>query len=163
RQGNVTSFTNATGATWRYAYDPFGIPVEIVAPSGLATTLFYDDGHNLVGLERSDGKKTAYELDAMKRIVVTRHPAGGEARYRYVADALVEVVHPDGTRWRMAYDPLLRLRAVTNAAGETATREYDGKGNLRTETTFSGIKRTYEHDACDRVRRVTRGDGTTTT
>jgi RHS repeat-associated protein len=61
----------------------------------------------------------------------------------------------------MTYDAALRLRSIVNPAGEKHTREYDAKGNLVRETTFAGLTREYEHDACDRVVKVKARDGST--
>lgn len=148
--GNLIRYESG-GAAWTYEYDLLGQPVRVTTPEGGTTRFEYDSRGCLVRATDPLGRREEHAVDAMGRIVVTSFPGSGMARFRFVADALVEQVHPDGTTYRMGYDALLRLRWIENPAGERYTMEYDAAGNKVRERTFSGLTYGYERDGGGRV------------
>ncbi|WP_437878907.1 PAAR-like domain-containing protein [Sorangium sp. So ce513] len=155
--GNLVRYAQGE-RVWTYVYDLLGMPVRIESPGGAATTLEYDSAGNVVGVVGPNGQRTEHAFDGLRLCTATSYPGGGRARYRYVASALVEQVLPDGSRWLMGYDALLRLRWIQNAAGERRSFDYDAAGNLVRETTFTGLQYRYEYDGADRLVSVLRPD-----
>ncbi|HHH30209.1 MAG TPA: DUF4150 domain-containing protein, partial [Polyangiaceae bacterium] len=160
--GNLTRYHSGKHTT-RYVYDLFGMPVEIESPSGATTRFRYDSYGYPVHIEGPRGTKLEHACDWQGRILATQYPGGGEAHFRYVAGALVEQKHPDGSVWRMGYDALKRLRWIENPAGERHSMRYDAAGNPLSETTFAGLTYQFEYDAVGRLAKLTRPDGSTIT
>lgn len=158
--GNLVELATARGAVWRYGWDLFGLPVSIVTPTGAEYRLRCDARGDIVAVDGPHGQSMRLEPDAMRRPLTTVHPSGAATTFRYVADALVEKTYPDGSRFRMRFDALLRCRAIENAAGEVRTLEYDLSGNLVREVGFDGRVFEYKHDANGRCIAVKRPDGT---
>ncbi|WP_327324070.1 polymorphic toxin type 17 domain-containing protein [Streptomyces sp. NBC_01210] len=107
RVGRVTG-VQAHGWTETYAYDTAGNLTHATAPAHESSGDRAFDGT----LIRRAGR-TLYEHDAQGRLVrKTRKLLNGQQRtwtYAWNAeDRLVEVVTPDGERWRYMYDPLGR-------------------------------------------------------
>jgi len=156
--GNPSRVEAPTGDVFEYVFDLFGCPVEVRTPKGGTYRFEYDSRDALVRLEEPNGSVLELEIDASRR-VVKRADASGVTTYRYVAGVLVEVVRPDGRRFRLGYDPVLRLRWIENAAGERYERVLDGSGNVVRETSFGGVTTECEHDGSNQLVRATYGDG----
>jgi YD repeat-containing protein len=126
--GYVTEIRELTAGTRRFDLDGMG-RVRGVRAHGWGETYAYDPAGNLVhatypdheasGERRFDGTlvrsagRTSYEHDAEGRLVRrTRKLLNGQTRvwsYAWNAeDRLTDVVAPDGSHWRYAYDPLGR-------------------------------------------------------
>jgi YD repeat-containing protein len=88
--GNRIRHARAGLGTWHYDYDALGDLLALTDPRGAKTTFTYDGLGNHVATTRGH-LRTEYELDALKRRVVTRFAGGARSRRRYVADALVEL------------------------------------------------------------------------
>ncbi|WP_437624563.1 PAAR-like domain-containing protein [Sorangium sp. So ce1151] len=157
--GNPLRVETPAGDAYEYVFDLFGCPVEARTPKGGVYRFAYDSRFALVRLEEPNGNVLEMEIDASRR-VIARSDASGITTYRYVAGALVEVARPDGRRFRLGYDALLRPRWIENAAGERHAREYDGSGNLSRETSFGGSTTSYEYDGSNHLVRTTHADGT---
>jgi RHS repeat-associated protein len=147
--GNVQSYKGQDGALFQYTFDAFGRPTRMELPSGGAYLLEYDSRGDVVAVTGPDGR-IEHEIDAVRRIVATRHANGGVSAYRYVGDALVERTYPDGSVFRMGYDPLGRLLYVENPAGERYQLWYDASGNRVAQRTFGGQVLRHAFDGSDR-------------
>ena len=88
--GNRTHHTRAGLGTWTYEYDRAGTLQTFTDASGEKTSFVYDEHGNVVATHRPGNARTEYQLDALKRRVVTRYASGTKERRRYVADAVVE-------------------------------------------------------------------------
>jgi RHS repeat-associated protein len=155
--GNLVKYTSGK-SVWTYEYDLLGQPVRVTTPEGGTTRLEYDSRGVLVTVIDPLGRRLEHAADVLGRRVITSYPGSGTARYRFVADALVEQILPDGTVYRMGYDALLRLRWVENPAGERHVMEYDAAGNKVREQTFAGLVYAYEPDGGGRVASLLRPD-----
>jgi RHS repeat-associated protein len=157
--GNLRSIETPTGLRTEYTFDLFGCPTKIKATSGVTYQLDYDSRFDLVRITEPGGKVTDFGIDASRRMTA-RRDAGGTTSYRLVAGVPVEKIGPDGRRWRLGYDALLRLRWIENPAGERYERDYDGAGRVSRELSFGGVLTVYERDGSGHVVAVNRGDGT---
>jgi RHS repeat-associated protein len=157
--GNIRRIEDSTGAVWEYAFDLFGRPVQIKTPAGAEYHLAYDSRGDLSVVTGPDGYRAEYDNDAMRRMAAIGHPGGETTACRYVGDALVERIYPDGSTWRMGYDALLRLRWIENPAGERHFARYDGAGHLTEYTTFSGLHFENEFDGAGKRIAIVRPDG----
>ena len=54
---------------------------------------------------------------------------------------LTSVTDPAGNRTAYEYDDLGRLVKTVNAAGQEKRNAYNSRGNLESETDFSGVRR----------------------
>ncbi|MEP7119456.1 MAG: PAAR-like domain-containing protein [Byssovorax sp.] len=157
---NLARYTSAGGAIWSYRFDLLGRPVHVETPRGGTHELAYDSGGYLVSIQGPDGRVTEHVSDGMRSITAIRHGGGGTSRFRYVAGCCVETERPDGSRWKLGYDALLRLSWIENAAGERARWEYDGCGRVTRTTSFAGLVQGYKYDDGGCVVGVLRPDET---
>lgn len=158
--GNVTRYEAAGGQTYAYRFDLFGLPVAMTTPTGASYELEYDSRGDITTIVGPGHHRASFQVDAMRRVEVRRHAGGGETVNRWVSDALVEQIAPDGGTWRMGYDALLRLRWIENPAGERFSVSYDGAGNPVQQTTFAGQRYGFRYDGDNRLIGVLRPDET---
>ncbi|HHH30787.1 MAG TPA: hypothetical protein ENK57_20925, partial [Polyangiaceae bacterium] len=125
---------------------------------GIEYAMEYDSRLDLVRLVEAGERVTQWEISAARK-PVARQDAQGLTTFRYIGDALVEQVDPDGGHWRFGYDALCRLRWLVNPAGERYERAYDGAGYLARETSFAGLTTEYERDGSGFVVATRRSDG----
>jgi len=157
---NLIRYAKGSGAVYEYTYDLLGRPTSMKTPLGAIYRLDYDSRGDLVALHGPEGQKTAYAIDALRRVELARHAGGGETASRFVADALVEQVQADGSRFRLGYDALLRVCWVENPAGERFTVAYDAAGNPIRQKSFSGLSAGFEYDGAGRLAVALRPDET---
>ncbi|MEU2718317.1 RHS repeat-associated core domain-containing protein [Streptomyces sp. NPDC007205] len=120
--GRVTG-VRAHGWSESYAYDPAGNLVHAMSPDHEAGGERRFDGT----LVRSAGR-TSYEYDAEGRLVRrSRKLLNGQTRvwsYAWNAeDRLTDVVAPDGSHWRYAYDPLGRRLSKHRVADDDSAAD----------------------------------------
>ena len=156
--GNVRRVVQPDGSAFEYTYDLFGCPVNVKTPQGVEYTLKYDSRHDLVAVDESTGRHTDIGMSPARRVVARSEPAG-TTTFRYVGPAMVETVKPDGRRYRVGYDALLRQRWIENPAAERHERHYDGSGNVAREVAFGGQQTSFEHDGSGHLVRTERSDG----
>ncbi|MFE7614752.1 putative T7SS-secreted protein [Streptomyces sp. NPDC057496] len=157
--GRVTA-VHATGWTEQYAYDEAGNQTDAAWPAS-------HPGQEATGPRTYTGTtiiragNVRYEHDALGRITLrqkTRLSRKPDTwRYEWDAeDRLTEVITPDGTCWRYAYDPLgrriskQRMGADKQSVVEQTTFVWDG-ATLCEQTTHSPqipnpITLTWDHD-----------------
>ncbi|WP_437613102.1 PAAR-like domain-containing protein [Sorangium sp. So ce834] len=158
--GNIREVSAGGGAArFRYEFDLLGRPVRAETPKGVALELDYDSRDYVIAIREPGGKVTYFDYGPTGHLVAERAPNGHEIRYRMVGDVTVESVHSDGRRYRAGYDALLRLSWIENPAGERHVFEYDPSGNVRAETSFSGVRTEYEHSGVAEIVSVMKADG----
>ncbi len=107
------------GEDERFEYDPAGNVTSIESSRSGVTRLDYGAGNRL--LSRGD---TRYEYDHRGRLITkVEHAGSGQERvWRYSWDAndqLREVIRPDGSIWKYAYDPFGRRISKSGPDGTT--------------------------------------------
>lgn len=151
------------GESWRYdAADIEGIG-ELVSHTdrqGNTTRLTYgsadENAHQFVSLASvtdQAGQTVAVENDAAGRITAFTHPDGRKWRLAYNdAGDLVSITGPDGGVRAFTYDREHRMITATDALGVTYLKnEYDSAGRVTKQWDADGNLRTFKY-----------GDGTTT-
>lgn len=138
RAGRVTAVTG-TGWTERYAYDAAGNLAHASWPTPDAEEI--GDREYSGTLIRRAGN-VRYEHDAQGRVVLRQRKrlSRKPETWRYFWDSedrLVEVLTPDGTRWRYRYDPLGRRvakqRLTPDGSGVAEQIEFTWDGTVLAE------------------------------
>ncbi|MET9533068.1 DUF6531 domain-containing protein [Streptomyces sp. NPDC006649] len=143
-----------------YAYDTAGNQTEASWPAHHA-------GHEAVGARAYSGSRITragrvrYEHDAAGRVVLRQKTrlSRGPATWRYTWDSenrVTQVITPDGTTWRYAYDPLgrriakRRLAADGSAVAEEVLFTWDGTAlceqTTRAEDSQALVTLTWDHE-----------------
>ena len=192
--GALTAVTDALKHTTQItSHSGGGLPMTIVDPNGVTTTLIYDgrqrlaskqisgstgkyttgwafdpDG-NLITATLPDGSFLKNEYDTAHRLTKTTDALG--SYITYTLDALgdrtqTNIYKNDGTlTWSRSviFDALGRELVNTTGAGQTTTKTYDANGN--TLSVEDGLNHTTStvYDALDRASKVTDANGGTTT
>lgn len=162
--GLVVSATDALGAHSAYTRDAFGRITELTDPLGAVTRVGWTVEGRLSWRELPGGTTERWTYDAEGNPLEFRSSTGRHSTYQNTHFDLVSMrSDEDGTVERYEYDTELRLRSVTNAAGQRWSYAYDPVGRLTSETDFNGRTLTYCYDPVGRVVSRTNGAGQTTT
>lgn len=195
--GNVVSTVDATGAMTRFSYSPTGKLVEVIDALGNRTSYDYDACDDLVRVEQFPGETelrdaqslnrqgegvrwTAYERDALGRLVGMNRSAGNGETYSYTplgqlaskidGDGLLteysytkgglleQVSYADGTSVALGYDTLRRLSLVRDQLGEMHFA-HDQLGNVTEVTDELGNTVNYERGLLGECTSISYPDG----
>ncbi|MBR4428407.1 MAG: RHS repeat protein, partial [Clostridia bacterium] len=109
------------------------------------------------------GNTTAYQYDAMDRLLSVRQPNGATASFAYDAVGnLVSATDALGAKQTYGYDALGRLLTVTDALGQETNYGYDALDNLTLVRDANGNETRYKYDSLSRLRSETDALGNTT-
>ncbi len=175
----LASSTDAMGNTAGAAYDSMGNIETLTNPNGGVTSYRYDLNNNLtdeiIGEDyhvrytynakdlaasktNSRNQKTAYEYDALGRLIKQSDEAG-VIEYAYDAnDNVLTVTETAGdtvSRITRTYDRLNRITLYEDAAGNQIGYTYDRLGNLVKLTYPDGKAVTYTYDKNGSIKTVT--------
>lgn len=142
--GNAVSATDADGATSSWVYRPDGLLASSSDAEGNSREYHYDNRGNMVAMINEVGETTSLRVGKRGEMLRVDQPNGGQSR--------------------VFYDHLMRPRAVTDAAGNTRTMQYDIEGRLLWVTDALGhqTRFDYRRDAINpkgAVREVLLADG----
>lgn len=141
--GRVSSRTEASDATWTYAYDGKGNLVTVTNPLGGRFQQEWNGNGTLRRQRDGDTDWSTYTYDG-----------GGR---------LVRVDRPDGTFSQVSYDEVDRILTSRDDRGSITEYVYDSNGNVRQWKLPGGAVVSWTYDECDRPVSVsTSGEGVTT-
>jgi RHS repeat-associated protein len=172
--GNLTTETDALGATTEYRYEPNfnqlqatidplgnrsettfdgrGNPISHRDPLGNVTGFTYDSFGQLIETTNALGQKTNYEYDGFGNMVSVADPLGNKTRFRYDAlSRLVETIDPLGRRNQTIYDKLDRVTEQIDGRAVSTKYVFDANGNLLTLTDGRGKSTTFTYDSMNRT------------
>ena len=119
KRGNVATIADALGhLTSITSYNAHGMPLTIVDPNGLTTTLIYDPRQRLTSRNVS-GEVTSYTYDGVGQ--------------------LTQVTLPDGSFLSYSYDPAHRLTGISDNLGNRIAYTLDAMGNRTQEQVFDPV------------------------
>ncbi|MDE1565495.1 MAG: DUF6531 domain-containing protein [Actinotignum sanguinis] len=172
--GEVISFADALGNTYRMERDSAGRVVEMVTPLGFTTRLVYNADGTLARRIDPDGATTTVDYDVYGRPVVVTDPGGAKLTLVYSeVDGRVEkiidplghalsndvddlgnlrsITMPDGDEFTFVFDALSRLRQVADPVGHAWKFEYDAVGDLSTVIDPAGVTTRTVRDSQERT------------
>jgi RHS repeat-associated protein len=166
--GNVTSVTNAVGATTAFGYDADGNVTTMTDPRGHTATATYDSFDHVTSITDATGATSRATYDGAGHIVTLVDRNGDVTTYAYDGDGnLVSKDVPGLGVETYSYDPLGHVVSGANSVA-VVTRAYDVLGNVSKETTTgtpgSGLMSTtytYGYDAVGRRVSASGPGGTT--
>lgn len=158
--GKVTKSVDPVGRTMTYAYSPDGIDLlEIRQSTGTNNDLIgkfvYNAQHRPILVTDAAGQTTTNTYNARGQLLRTSNPLGQTRAFTYDPNGyLLAIDGPlpgTGDTTRFAYDPVGRIRTLTEVGGYTRSFVYDDLDRL-TRTTFpDGTSESYDYDKLDRV------------
>jgi RHS repeat-associated protein len=133
-------------------FDKLGRLIAEVDAAGEFCRNEYDALGRLLKSTYRNGHVVAYTYDKEGRITGITHPPDQKIFYRYRGlKAMVESEDTLGHKVRCEYTPDEYLERVTNANGQTLTREINALGDLSKQTWFDGRAESYQYDIAGRV------------
>ncbi|WP_419666495.1 RHS repeat-associated core domain-containing protein [Streptomyces sp. 2-1] len=161
--GLVVGMTDALGASSSFVRDAFGRINELTDPLGGVTRVGWTVEGQISWRELPNGTTERWSYDAEGNPLEYSSSTGRHTAYQNTHFDLCSVrENEDGTLERFEYDTELRLRSVTNGAGQVWSYEYDPVGRLTSETDFNGRRLTYRYDAVGRLVERVNGAGQVT-
>ncbi|HYG11873.1 MAG TPA: RHS repeat-associated core domain-containing protein, partial [Pyrinomonadaceae bacterium] len=154
-RGNVTSITDPSGKSTSITNNANGRPTSFTDARGNTSTIEYDASGNVIRKVDWVGTVSTYTYDANNNRLtesVTR-TTGGQSEtlittYKYDRmNRQIEVVNPNGTTVRTAYDSIGNPTSTTDELGLRTVNEYDDMGRLTRIVHPDGKTETVEHDA----------------
>ncbi|NIE75307.1 type IV secretion protein Rhs [Pantoea sp. Ap-967] len=182
-QYQVTEYTDAVGATWRFDWDDERQLLGAVDPLGGRWAYFYDASGNLTqaldplgrsestqwlehwALPRSTldpaGNRWRYHYDPRGNCIHESDPQGNVTRYRYDPHGQpVEIIDPMGHSRLLRWNDLGLLLQETDCSGNVTRYRYDRHGYLTSVTDAMGESTGFEYDHDGRLLAVVQPDGT---
>lgn len=157
-QGNLASQTQPGNRLHTYGNYKRGIAQSESQPEGITLTRVVDDAGNLTSETNGEGKTTRYTYDGLGR-VTSMTPPSGTAKATVYTPTTQTVTRGDLVETTQ-YDPFGRVASKT-VGGITTRFEYDAMGRRTFVSDPGAITGTrYQHDALNRVTRLTHADGT---
>ncbi|MET7696005.1 RHS repeat-associated core domain-containing protein, partial [Streptomyces sp. NPDC005485] len=161
--GLVVGTADALGAGTSFVRDAFGRITELTDPAGAVTRVGWTVEGQISWRELPNGTVERWSYDVEGNPLEYQSSTGRRTIYENTHFDLCSVrENEDGTLERFAYDTELRLRSVTNGAGQSWNYEYDPVGRLVSETDFNGRTLTYRYDAVGLLIERTNGAGQVT-
>jgi RHS repeat-associated protein len=161
--GLLVGTTDALGASSTFTRDAFGRITELTDTFGQTTRVGWTIEGQISWRHLPNGTTERWSYDAEGNPLEYRSSNGRRTTYENTHFDLCTLrEHGDGSSERFEYDTELRLRSVTNAAGQTWVYAYDGVGRLVSETDVNGRTLTYRYDAAGQLVERTNGAGETT-
>lgn len=177
--GNISSITDALGATTSFTYEPsFQKLASITNALGHTSTFSYDATGLLTSSTDARGKTTTYEHDGAGQLESITDPLGQTVTFTHdgfgnpiqitnavgqttswIFDAVSrpeEQIDPLSRRTLFSYDALNRISTITDAKGNDTSFTYDEVGNLLSVTDARGNTTSFTYDALNRT--LTRTD-----
>lgn len=163
--GNLVRYFDGNGGEVTRTYDELNHLTSRTDGEGNTTRVKYD-GEGLL-LEQTDPKgplyKTLYEYNALRSMTQVKDAKNGVWKFEYYPDqTLMSMTDALKRKVTYDYDPLRRLKIVTQEAADTqsqvTTYSYDANGNRELTIDPSGQQAKSTYDAMDR-RRVTEFTG----
>ncbi len=146
--GRPTSIVDPVGRTFSYVYDTNGIDLLEVrmtraGQNELLAAMTYNSQH--LPLTRADaaGQTTAYTYNARGQLLTATDPKNETTTYTY-----------DTNGYMVAVDGPLP------GTNDMVAGTYDSLGRVQTMTDLNGYAVTFDHDALDRLTKITHPDGT---
>ncbi|HEX3526937.1 MAG TPA: Ig-like domain-containing protein, partial [Thermoanaerobaculia bacterium] len=179
--GHLKSVTDPLNNTQLLTNNEFGQPVSATDQLGKIRTLKYDANQNLsnvsdelgtlmaltwnergnpLTLADANGKIAHFTYDAYGDILSKTDPLGHTTSYTYDAmGRILTMTDPRGVT-HFGYDALGRRLSVIDPLSNETRYEYDANGNRTAVIDAKGHTTGYEHDAANRVSKITYPDGT---
>ena len=147
--GNLITVLDASGALTEMAYDARNRLTRRTLPGGEIELTTYTPTGKRATVTDSRGV-TAFQYDALDRLLARVDPDGVTVSYGYDAHGNVVTVSAGQHSVGYAYDALNRVAGVNAFGGQTAYT-YDAAGNLTDVVFPNGVATSYVHDGSGRV------------
>ncbi|MBK6519628.1 MAG: hypothetical protein IPG04_37215 [Polyangiaceae bacterium] len=167
-EANITSHTDANGATWRYRYDDLGHVLESIDPesrtikfkrdsegrvlmatdpAGGVVEFGYDRGGNVEWARNAKGAMTTYKYDARGQVIEENNADGTKVRYEHDAHGNVTaLIQANGARHVFTYDFWGRRIAEQHPDGRSFAYEYSPSGQLLQARDSASRTHSYSYD-----------------
>ncbi len=156
----MTAFTDACGATTRWAYADEGGLLEHTDALGHGTQYDYDPRGRLVGETDASGRTLRFERNHAGDVIAVDDDSGRLVEHAFDARGLWTFSRtPDGGETHMSYDHMGNRVNVIEPNGAESTFRYDYFGQLIGSTDEHGRERIFAYDACGRLLSVRDPDG----
>jgi RHS repeat-associated protein len=120
---NLISFTDQFGNLTAIQRDASGVPIAIISPDGITTTLTIDGNNHLTRITYPDGNFYGFEYTPEGLMTAKIEPEGN--RFEHIFDSagrLTDAIDQEGGRWQYS-------RSV-NPNGDILTQVLSAEGNL---------------------------------
>jgi RHS repeat-associated protein len=147
-RGNLASYTDPTGQTTKFTYDPtFNKVTSITDPLGNVSSFVYDTRGNLATATDADSNSTSYQYDATGLLTQVTDAVGHKTILTYDSSGnLASVSDPLGNTTSYVSDAISRLIATQDNLGRRASFTYDPLGRLLSQTDANGGVTQYTYD-----------------
>ncbi len=162
--GNVLTYTDATGLVTQYAYEStFNKVTQVTDPLGNVTKLVYDSRGNLTSTTDANGNATQFKYDANGLLTETTDAQGNKTKSTYDSFGnLTSATNAVGTTTSFLYDGISRRVGVKDALGRVSQATYDPLGRTLTQTDARGAVTRMTYDPNGNLLTVTDARNNTT-
>jgi RHS repeat-associated protein len=146
--GHPTTIVDPVGRTFSYVYDTNGIDLLEVrmtraGQNELLATMTYNSQHLPLMRVDAAGQTNSYTYNARGQLLTASDPKNETTTYTYDTNGY-----------------LLAVDGPLPGSNDSVTASYDSFGRVQTKTDVNGYTVTFDHDAMDRLTKITHPDGT---
>lgn len=190
KRGEVIQIIDRGGSAWGYSYDRLGNLISMIGPMGNRVEYEYDANSKLIksvvfGDDDSE-ILTKFEHDSIGRMISMVDTYGGASRFEY--DGIGNIIKKTGPRdsateyiydslgrrvearsqidaskfaiTKFVWDGNNRLRAITDALGNTTRYDYNHLDRLTQSIFADGTDKKYTYDSAGNLVEIKKQDGT---
>jgi RHS repeat-associated protein len=161
RQGLVDTLHAPDGTTTTWRHDALGRTIQAINPRGNVIRFRHDLLGRPTEIHEPDGNVRTLTYDAEGNPIRAKD-AHRDASFTYSATGRVTSRTEAGITVRFEYDTEEHLRGVVNEHGRAYGFELDPRGDVIAESSFDGVRRTYERDRAGRPTKILRPLGSST-
>ncbi|MBK7397114.1 MAG: RHS repeat protein [Myxococcales bacterium] len=143
--GNMTSFTDGNGATWKWVLDARGRILEEVDPNGHRITFERDALGNPIRRIDQVGAEKRFSYDRRGNLELIEDSAGASQFRHDERGNLVELIRANGARTSWVWDEMGNLIEEHEPGGCVCRYTYDYFGNLISATSPTGAVTRYAY------------------
>lgn len=146
--GNIDTYTNASGKTRHYSYNTQGQISGIQNSLQQNWQFQYDPAGYLTKFTNPMGKSTQFSTDVLGRINRITDPLNHQTQYQYLLGKdkrQIKVTNPNNETTTYTYNAVGKPVQITSASGLIQQLQYDINGKLISETDPAGDKISYEY------------------
>ena len=160
---NITSLTDASGATTGFTYNSRGQVTSTTNPLGETTNYTYTGTGNLATIEAPLGKTTTFAYDSAERVSSVTDSEGYTAQVSYDSlDRPLSVIYPDGTTDTITYNRL-DVVATKDRLNRTTQMSHDNLGRVTSILDANGGTTSLGYGLVNAPTSLTDPNGNTTT
>lgn len=155
-------YVSPQGICEKYSYDDYGNLTKVTYDNGDSTQYTYDKRQNLISLQTPGRKQVFMQYDKYDRVVMRMIGTEQVQHYEYMDKYLWKITDEKNHSWHLFYNERHHeLTQLTYPNELFAQRQYDVRGNVKSERDTTGMWTKCQYDNANNVIKLEEANGNT--